>query len=165
MLLREKVPMTTISPGTVRPPRTRRLLHTLWLGLALTVAIGIVPLIDLATTDSLYTHVQDAYPDWPSNLVRGDRNAITIALEINAVLGVLTWLCTIWAVAAGKRWARRAITIAFLAGTSLALINQSFTGGQYDTVLPSAYGALGLVPSVAGLAALVMVWQRRAVMN
>ena len=153
--------MNARGSGPMMPSRRGLLLGTMWSGLALTVIVGVVPLIDLATADTLYAHVQHAYPHWPSNLVRGDRNAITIALEINAGLGVLTRLFTTWAVARGKSWVRRAVTVAFVVGTGLAMIDYSFTGGQYDTVLPHAYGALGLLPSLAGLAAVAMLWRRR----
>lgn len=154
--------MTTTTPRQVRPPSTRRLLRAMWIGLALTVIAGMVPLIDIATADTLYAHVRDAYPDWPADLVRGDRNAIAIYLGINAGLGALTWLFTIWAAAAGRRWTRGVVIAAFALGAGLALFNLTLTGGRYDTVLPPAYGALGLLPSLAGLAVLIMVWRRPA---
>jgi hypothetical protein len=125
----------------------------MYAGLALTVAATGLPLVDMVTVDSLAAHVRDAYPQWPTQLVNGDRNAIVIYLSAVGVLGLAGWLWAIRSVLTRKRNARRVTTVMFTLGTSVALFDLVFTGGQYDRVLPSLYGIVGLLPSLAGLVA------------
>ncbi|THV30012.1 hypothetical protein [Glycomyces paridis] len=152
--------MTATAPHPAWAPSKSRLLVTLYAGLLLTVAAGVAPLIDIATADSLFDHVRQAYPDWPADTVRQDRDAIAIYLAAVGALGLLCWLGAIWAVAAERRWARGTVTALFALGTLLALTSMTLGGEQYDTIVPPIYGALGLLPCLAGLAAVVLVWRR-----
>ncbi|NUR92922.1 MAG: hypothetical protein HOY71_53370 [Nonomuraea sp.] len=132
---------------------------SMYAGLALTVLATIAPLIDLFTTDLLGEHDRAAYPDWGPDLVAADRNAIAIYLIGAGVLGIVCWLVTI--AAAGRRWAAIAGTLFFAAGTVLALANLSMGGEKYDVVVPYLFGALTLLPCLAGLAAVVSLWRTR----
>lgn len=133
----------------------------LYIGLALTVIATIAPLLDIATIDTLTAHVRDAYPDWGSDVVSADRNAIAIWIAVGSGLGIPLWLLTIWAVNAQKRWARVVAVIGFALGLLVALINLSIGGDRYDVVVPYAYGTLTLLPCVAGIAAMVAIWRKR----
>lgn len=144
---------------TTAPPVTGR---ALWLGLALTVLVALAPLIDLATADTLSAHVRDAYPDWGPATVRGDRDAITVYLVAVGALGAVMWLWTIRVVTRGRRGARALATFALAAGACVALSDLVLAGGRYDTVVPTPYGVLGLLPVAAGVAAVVPLWRRRA---
>jgi hypothetical protein len=145
---------------TSRPPSTSAGRPTaMYVGLALSILATLAPLLDIATVDTLSDHVRDAYPDWGPGLVAADRNAIAIYLVVTGVLGILVWLLTIWAVTSGKRWAGVVTTIGFTAGAILALMNLTLRGGEYDVILPYAYGTLTLLPCVAGLAAVISVWR------
>lgn len=148
--------MTDTRPHT-NPVGTRLRPTAMFLGLALAVIATVAPLVDLATADTTWDHVRDAYPTWSDALVRGDRNAIVLWLVITGTLGVLTWLWTIYAVTARKRWALRATVTAFVAGTSVALANLTMPGGQYDIIVPPVLGWLTLLPCLAGLAAVVSI--------
>lgn len=143
---------------TTAPTATMR---ALWLGLALTVLVALVPLTDLVTADSLTTHVRDAYPDWSPATVRGDRDAITIYLVAVGALGALMWLWTIRMVSHGGRGARALATFALTAGACGALTGLVLKAGAYDRVVPALYGALGLLPVLAGAAAVVPLWRQQ----
>lgn len=129
-------------------------------GLILNVIATVAPVVDIATVDTISDHVRAAYPSWGHALVESDRNAMVIYLVVTGVLGIICWLCVIWAVIARKRWARAAATSAFAAGALLALMNLTLGGGQYSVILPTGYGVLTLLPSLAGLAAVVSLWRR-----
>lgn len=134
-------------------------LRAMYAGVAVTATATLVPLIDLVTLDSLSTHVRAAYPHWPVSLVNADRNAIVIYLSIVGVLGLGGWAWAIRSAVARGHEARRVITILFVLGASVALFGLTFTGGAYDRVLPTSYGILGLLPSLAGLIAVLTIRQ------
>ncbi|SDE05393.1 hypothetical protein [Glycomyces harbinensis] len=52
------------------------------------------------------------------------------------------------------------MTGAFAVGTTLALTAAALGGEGYGTILPPAYRALVMLPSLAGLAAVLLVWRR-----
>lgn len=133
----------------------------MYAGLALTAAATLLPLVDLVTVDSLAAHVRDAYPYWPTTLVDGDRNAIVIYLSVVGVLGLAGWLWAIRSVLTRTRHTRRVTAVMFILGTSVAVFDLTFTGGQYDRVLPAPYGIVGLLPSIAGLVATLSVRRLR----
>lgn len=150
--------MSSRTPTQTRPSPPRRP-YAMYAGLALTAAATLVPLIDLVTVDSLTDHVRAAYPYWPADLVAGDRNAIVIYLSAIGLLGIAGWLWAIWAVAKHKRTARLVTTVMFVLGASIALIDLNFSEAAYDRVIPPLYGTLGLLPSLAGLVAVILVWR------
>lgn len=131
-------------------------------GLILNVIATIAPVVDVATVDTLSDHVRAAYPAWGPALVDADRNAMLIYLVVTGALGIVSWLCVIRAVVADKRWAPIAATSAFAVGALLALMNLTLGGGQYHVILPTGYGVLTLLPSLAGLVAVVSLWRRPA---
>lgn len=150
---------TSTIPGRPAAPARRPRSAAMYIGLGLTVLATAAPLVDVATADTLAQHVRDAYPAWGPGLVSEDRNAMVIYLLITGALGIITWLTTIWAVTARKRWARPAATVALIAGAGIALLNLTVGGGNYHTILPTAYGLLTLLPAVAGTAAVASLWR------
>jgi len=76
-------------------------------------------------------------------------------------LGVLAWLGTIWMITRHRRLARVLTTAAFVIATGIALFNLMITDTSGETGLPTMIGMAGLVPSVAGLAVVIMLWLRR----
>ncbi|MEU6249646.1 hypothetical protein [Glycomyces sp. NPDC047010] len=151
--------MTTANTTAIRTadPRMGQVRQALWIGLALQLALAALPLLDLATLDTITAHVRTAYPDWSAGDVALDRNAITWSLVGLGVLGAVGWLI---ALLRARRGAPRVTaTVLFTLGlvTSLTLLG---TGGEnYDQIVPLGYGLLGLLPVLAGLAALVSVWR------
>ena len=128
-------------------------------GLVLNVIATVAPVVDMVTIDTISDHVRGAYPAWGPASVAADRNAMVIYLVITGVLGVVTWFWVIRAVMARKRWARAAATSAFAVGALLALMNLTLGGGQYNVILPTGYGVLTLLPSLAGLVAVILLWR------
>ncbi|TCC50920.1 hypothetical protein E0H75_12250 [Kribbella capetownensis] len=150
--------MTTIaapprSPAYVRP--------ALYAGLLLTVLATLAPLIDLATADSIGDHVRAAYPSWSADDVAKDRAAITIYLVAVGVVGLAGWLTSIVGVARNKRWARWVSTTLLLLGATIQLTDLSVGGEAYSTIVPPLHGVIGVLPSLAGLVAVVGLWRRR----
>src|SRR4051795_3984777 len=66
--------------------RTAR--RVMYVGMALTAALMLAPVVDAATVDSIASHVRGAYPHWPARLVAADRNAIVGWLGGVGLLGV-----------------------------------------------------------------------------
>src|SRR5690606_17467234 len=132
--------------GTVR---------ALYLGLALSVVSALVPLVDVATVDSLGDHVRDAYPTWPEDLVAADRGAIAGSLAVIGVLGAAGWLWTIVGVRKHARWVRAVSTTLFALGACAALLTATLSGGAYTQVVPPLYSTLTALPVLVGLAAVV----------
>ncbi|SDK88112.1 hypothetical protein SAMN05216298_1812 [Glycomyces sambucus] len=150
--------MTTVLDTTDH--RTRQVRRTLWLGFALQLAVAAVPLIDLATFDSITEHVRAAYPDWSAEDVALDRDAITWSLTGIGVLGCVGWLVAV-ALAKRPNASRITVTALFAIGLMTSLTLLSMGGEGYDLVVPLAHGLLALLPLLAGLAAVVAVWRRR----
>ncbi len=142
-------------------PTTENRPVALYLGLALTALVALAPLVDAAATGVIADHVRAAYPEWPAADVRLERNAIAGWLAVTNALGIPLWLWTIRLVGKGRRRARTVAAWSFAAGACLALLNLGYGGEQYTTVVPPAFGLIGLAPAAAGLAALVAVWRTR----
>jgi len=151
--------MTTIAAPPRRPATYAR--PALLAGLVLTVLATIAPLIDLLTVDSIGDHVRAAYPDWSADLVAKDRNAITIYLVAVGVLGLAGWIWSLIAVARNTRRVRAITTTLFILGATIQLTTLSVGGEAYTTIVPTLHGVLGVLPSLAGLAAVIGVWRRR----
>ncbi|MPV37470.1 hypothetical protein GB881_10530 [Georgenia subflava] len=83
-----------------------------------------------------------------------------IYLSVLGALGVAGWLGSIWAARTGRRWARWAAAGMFTLGTSVALFNLLVRDTSGDTGLPPLLGWAGMLPCVAGLVAVVLLWRR-----
>ena len=75
-------------------------------------------------------------------------------------LGIICWLGTIRALKAGKRWARGVATVMFALGTGIALIDLLVRDTSGDTGLPPLLGWAGMLPCLAGLLAVMLLWRR-----
>jgi hypothetical protein len=74
-------------------------------------------------------------------------------------LGITAWLWMVWAVIKQRRWARPAATTLFVLASGLAVAN--LTVREYgQTILPTQVGLVGLLPCLAGLAAVTLLWMR-----
>lgn len=135
-------------------------LKVMYVGLLLTVVAALVPLVDLVLTDIVGGRVRAAYPDWPANVVATERNAIVGWLVVSGLLGVGGWLMSIRGVARARRWARPVAASWFLLGAALACLNLTVSGEEYDIIVPPVFGALTVLPVLAGLVAIVHLWRR-----
>lgn len=131
----------------------------MYVGLALTAALMLAPIVDAATVDTIAGHVRGAYPNWPESLVAKDRDAIVAWLGAVGLLGVAAWLWAILSARRGRRSARWVSTVMFVLGLTIALVDLSVGGGPYRQVIPLGYGLLGLLPVAVGLVAVVLLWR------
>ena len=83
-----------------------------------------------------------------------------VYLSVVGALGIICWLWAVWAVKAGKRWARGAATALFALGTAIALIDLLVKDTSGDTGLPPLLGWAGMLPCLAGLLAVTLLWRR-----
>jgi len=138
---------------------TRNLLRA---GMATTVLVALLPVLDAATVDSIGDHVRDAYPDWPADSVAADRAAITGYLVALGLLGAIGWAWTLRLLPRRPARARTVAATLLVLGAAMALTTLSYGGEAYDTIVPLQYGLLGLVPVGFGVAAVVRLWQHAA---
>ncbi|MFE1082122.1 MULTISPECIES: hypothetical protein [Brevibacterium] len=131
----------------------------LWVGLVLTV-VAIVsaqlgrPLID--------EHIRSGYPSMSQDEITSGVNFYAASLTVVGVLGVLGWVATIWRAHRGSRWVRWAAVVLALTGTAVALFAFLVRDISGDTGLPPLIGTIGLLPCVAGLVAVVLMFTRTA---
>ena len=127
-------------------------------GLALTVAAMLALVLDLASSGVLAEHLHEVYEGYASP---PDEAAAAAYLFTLGAFGVLGWLWMLWAVRRRKPWARPVATVIFLLASVVAVANLTVT--EYgQTILPTQVGVAGLVPCLAGLAAVVLLWRRES---
>ena len=123
-------------------------------GLVLSVVMLIALIFDQMNSEGLALHVQDLYAPYDLN---PDPNVLFGYLYVTSVAGILLWLTTIWGVRQSRPGARVVTTIVFVFGASLAFFN--LVVSEYGTqIFPTLWGILGLLPSIAGLVAVVLLW-------
>lgn len=137
--------------------KTQPALAAMYAGLVLTIAAMAVLFVDHATGNVLAGHIQAGYPGYSPARVDTAATTYLITLSVIGVLGVASWLWTIRTVRAGKRWAATAM---FVVGTSIALTMLLIRDTSGDTGLPPLLGWVGIIPCVAGLSAVVLLWRR-----
>lgn len=146
--------MTTL--GNVKRRDRRGAVTTMGIGLLLTVIALIALIIDQVNGDTLARHVEALYA--PHDL-DPDPNVLFGYLYVVGVIGILLWLATIWGIIQRKRGARVVATIVFVLGTSVALFNV-FVSEYGMQIFPTLWGVVGLLPSVAGLVAVIVLWRQ-----
>jgi hypothetical protein len=132
----------------------------LYSGLVLSLVALIVLYVDRATGNVLAGHIRAGYPTYPQADIDAAARFYLVYLSVLGVLAVGCWLLTIWAVRAGKRWARWVASAIFLMATSVALTDLLIKDTSGDTGLAPLHGWLGLLPCAVGLVAVVLLWRR-----
>jgi hypothetical protein len=140
----------------------RSAIGAMYAGLGLTVTAIIVLYVDHATGNVLVGHIRAGYPSYGQARIDAAITTYLIYLCVFGALGVLSWLFTIWAVSTSKPWAHWVATALFASGTSIALFNLLVKDTSGDTGLPPLLGWVGMLPSLAGLLAVILVWKRRS---
>lgn len=140
--------------------RERLAIGAMYAGLALTVAAVIAAYADHATANVLAAHIRAGYPSYTQARIDAAATTYLVYLSVIGALGVLCWLAAIWALRAGKRWARGAATALFAAGTAVAVADLLVKDTSGDTGLPPLLGWAGTLPCLAGLLAVVLLWRR-----
>ncbi len=139
--------------------RQRAAVTALYVGAALTLAATVAPYIDLQTGQVLADHIRDGYPQYSRSRVNTAVTTWMALLTVAGVLGLGSWLWTIWAVKTHRRWTREAATAIFVAGTGLALTALLTKDTSGEVGLAPLLGWIGLLPCSAGLCAVVMLWR------
>lgn len=145
------------APPTATSPR-RLAIAAMGVGLVLTIVATIVPFI----TSALADHIRASYPDYTDARVDNAVRAWLTILTIVGALGVVGWIWTMWTVSTGKRWAPWAATAMFVLGAGVALTDLLVTDTSGDTGLAPMLGWLGMLPCLAGLVAVALLWRRSA---
>jgi hypothetical protein len=144
---------TAIDTTTNRRPA----LGAMYAGLVLTIGAMVAPYVDRSV---LADHIRDGYPTYSTDRIDTAVTAWLVILSVIGALGVASWITTIFAVRGQKVWARWAATATFAAGTSLALTTLLVKDTSGEVGLAPALGLVGLLPCVAGLVAVAMLWRR-----
>jgi len=131
----------------------------MYAGLVLTVVATIAPYVDRATGGVLADHIENGYPTYTQDRIDSAVTLWVLILSVVGALGVLSWIWTIWAVRTEKEWARWAATTMFALGTSLALTALLIKDTSGDTGLAPLLGWIGMLPCLAGLVAVALLWR------
>jgi cytochrome bd-type quinol oxidase subunit 2 len=138
----------------------RPAIASMYAGLALTVAATSVPLVDHATGNVLANHIRAGYPTYTPARIDTAATTYLIYLSVLGVIGSLCWLWTIRAVKARKRWARETTSAIFALATAIALFDLIVKDTSGETGLPPLLGLVGLLPCLAGLLAVSLLWRK-----
>jgi hypothetical protein len=130
---------------------------------ALYAAVGLellgaaVPVVDLDARGTIAAHLQALYS--PYGVPAPDASLVVVYLVAVGVVGALLWLAAIRALRRGWRWARLFSTAVLLG--ALAVAGADLTVSEYgQPILPTWLGLVGLLPCVAGLVAVILLWRR-----
>jgi hypothetical protein len=138
----------------------RSALGAMYAGLGLTFVALIVPYVDHATANVLADHIRAGYPAYTQAHIDSAVTTYLVYLSVVGALGIICWLWTIRAVKTGKWWARGAATAVFALGTGIALIDLLVKDTSGDAGLPPLLGWVGMLPCLAGLLAVMLLWRR-----
>ncbi|PRX58917.1 hypothetical protein B0I32_12121 [Nonomuraea fuscirosea] len=137
---------------------TRGALATLYAGAALTVLATLFVFVDRA---GLADHIRAGYPAYQPAEIDGAVMAYTLILAVIGALGLLGWLGSAWLVRLGKGSARWVASGLLLIAACVALTGLTVQDTSGDVGLAPLLGWLQVLPCLAGLAAVVLLWRRR----
>jgi hypothetical protein len=132
----------------------------MYAGLGLTVVAMIAPYVDRANGNMLAGHIRAGYPTYTQGRIDTAVMTYLIYLSVVGALGIVCWLGAIWGVRTGKRWARGVATLVLALGAGVALFNLLVKDTSGDTGLPPLLGWVGMLPCLAGLLAVTLLWKR-----
>ncbi|WP_139186570.1 hypothetical protein [Actinopolyspora saharensis] len=127
----------------------RRVLVFVRLGLLLTLIGTLVPLLD-----ALADRIRAAYPAFTAEEGRREKSAIVIYPVTMGVVAIVVWSWTARFFETGRSRARVAATVVFLVAGVVSRLPPVVAGRE----MPTAYGALTLLPCVAGAAVVLALW-------
>jgi hypothetical protein len=157
------LPRSTRDEGSTlmtKPSRARGALAAMHAGLALTALATIATYADHSTTHLLSDHIRAGYPNYSQARVDSAVTTYLVVLSVIGALGILAWLTTGWAVKVGKRWARSAATVMLVIGIGVALTELLTKDTSGATGLPPTLGWAGMIPCLAGVVAVALLWGR-----
>lgn len=131
----------------------------MYIGLMLTIVTMIVLYVDHATANVLADHIKAGYPSYSQSRIDSAVMIYLVYLSVVGALGIVSWFWVIWAASKNKWWTRWVAAVMFLLGTSTALFNLFVRDTSGDTGLPPLLGWVGILPSIAGLLVLILLWK------
>jgi hypothetical protein len=140
-----------------KAPHERLAIRAMYAGLALTVAATIVPNVD---ANGLADHIRKGYPTYAQSRVDSAVTTYLVYLTVVGALGIIAWIWTLRAVRAGKRWSRAVATALLTLGAGIALFDLLVRDTSGDTGLPPLLGWVGVLPSLAGLLAVILLFTK-----
>jgi hypothetical protein len=147
---------TRVSAARATGSASRGAVGALYGAVALELLGAAVPIVDLGTRGAVAAHLQALYS--PYGVSAPDASVVVIYLVAVGVVGALVWLATIRMLRRRWRWARLFATVALLC--ALAIAGADLTVSEYGLpILPTWLGLVGLLPSLAGLVAVVLLWR------
>lgn len=141
--------------------QSRPAIAVLYTGLALTLVATLTVYIDHAGANVLAGHIKAGYPSMDQASIDTAAMTYLVYLSVVGVLGAVGWLSTIWAAHKAKSWTRWLATGWFAFGASIAVFNLLVKDTSGDTGLHPLLGWAGMLPALAGLAAVVLVWRKK----
>jgi len=145
--------------------RSAGALAAMYAGLLLTIAATVAPFVDRATGHVLAGHIRHGYPSYTPDRVDSAVTAWLVILSLVGVLGVMGWVVSIRAVRAGTTWARWVSTVLLAVGAALALTALLAQDTSGEVGLAPLLGWIGLLPSVAGVVAVSLLWRASATLG
>lgn len=137
----------------------RSAIVAMYAGLGLAVIATIVPYFDHVTGNTLADHIRDGYPTYPQHRIDTAATTWLAYLSVLGVLGIVFWSVAIWATRTGKWWIRGYATAMLALGAGTALFNLFVRDTSGDTGLPPLLGWVGILPSLAGLVGVTLLWR------
>lgn len=141
--------------------RQRGAIPALVTGLLLTALATAAPYLDRSTTHLLANHIAASYPTYSAGQIDSAVSTWLIVLSVVGGFGILAWLAMIWAVRKGKPWVRAAATGLLIIGATVSLTAMLVKDTSGETGLPTVLGAVGLLPLLAGMATVALLWTSR----
>lgn len=149
--------MTEHDPGANVTRRPTPQLAMTSAGLLLTLAGLAVLYVDRLNGNVLAAHIQDGYPEYSRSRVQDAATTYLVYLSAVGLIGVVGWVVTLRLVVRQRRSAPWVAAGLFVLGTGIALFDLMVRDTSGDTGLAPLLGWVGLLPSLAGLALVVML--------
>ena len=137
---------------------TRGALATMYVGAALTVLATLFAFIDRV---GLAEHIRAGYPAYQTAEIDSAVMAYTVILAAIGALGLIGWLGSAWQVRLGKGSARWVASALLVIAACVALTGLTVQDTSGDVGLAPLLGWLQVLPCLAGLASVVLLWSKR----
>ncbi|GAU68962.1 hypothetical protein SSP35_09_02060 [Streptomyces sp. NBRC 110611] len=135
------------------PAPVRNAATAMYVGLALTLVAVVALIVDQAMGDSLTQQFKEAYPSYSAERIGTVKSSVLTYLFTLGVAGLILWPWMAAANKKGKGWSRIAATVVFLLSTFIALYD-------FTQNFPLFVTLTGLLPCVAGLVAVGLLWMK-----
>lgn len=142
--------------STPRPTRAPGAQLALLIGALLSLVGGVVVLIDQLGADTIWRHLQQAYPaGYSAAELVDDKSALVTILYSLTGLAILGWLTALALVRRRSRWAKPVTLGLFVVGGLTTTAGLWVTDEGYGKPLPTWLALIFAAPAVAGLVATV----------